>query len=229
MILFYRLLILALAQYIFSSGAAPAYAAHLNCSDSSVTFECEGSGEFGCVCTTVKAAIDFLKSIGLETTDCITIKLVEHIPSGHNHTLIGAYDPISQEVALLTYAKAVELSQMNESPSGIDLSEELWCSYAAHELAHAVSCRYLNPEIESHTAGEYISSVTQLTVLPINIREQFLKKYNDVEAYQSREEMSELYFLTDPNRFAVKCYLHFMSLKNSAEFIKSLVKEGNGY
>ena len=38
--------------------------------------------------------------------------------------------------------------------------------------------------------------------------------------------MSELYFLMDPNKFAVKCYKHFLSLKDPRTFIEELVREG---
>ena len=41
--------------------------------------------------------------------------------------------------------------------------------------------------------------------------------------------MSELYFLLDPNRFAVKCYLHFISLENPRTFVEQLIRKGNGF
>ncbi len=112
---------------------------------------------------------------------------------------------------------------------GVEMSEELWCGYAAHELAHVISCRYLSSKVEARTTGEYIAAVTQLTVLPEEIREKILLQYKGVTAYQSREEMSELYFLLDPHKFAVKCYLHFISLENPKRFIELFVKEGNGF
>lgn len=229
MILLYRLLILALIQNFFSIEALPAYATRVGCTNSSVAFEYNGPEELKCLCSTTKSAIDFLKSIGLETTDCISIKLVNYIPSKRDHILIGACNPRSQEVTLLTYPKTVELSQRHNPISEISMSEDLWCSYAAHELAHVISSQHLNPKIKAHTAGEYISAITQLTVLPSKIRNKILSKYEDIDAYQSRAEMSEFYYLAAPNRFAVKCYLHFIAQKNPREFIELLVKEGNGF
>jgi hypothetical protein len=229
MTMFHRLSILIFILCILSGWVSPVEAQLLSCTDSLVAFESEGPGDFRCVCASAKAAVDFLSSMGLETSKCITLRLVEHIPFSQDHIFIGAYSPISQEVTLLTYQKAVELFEMIRPIPGIDLSEELWCSYAAHELAHVISSQYLNPEIKDHTAGEYISAVTQLTVLPAGIRQKIFNKYKDVTAYQSRAEMSELYFLFDPNKFAVKCYLHFIAQENPKEFIEHLVKEGNGY
>ena len=229
MMLYCRLSIFTLLLGIVYSGCCPAIAKRLSCSESLVEFESEEIGDFKCVCEATTAAVAFLKSMGLETSQCITIKLVEHIPFQHDHVLIGAYNPNSLEVKLLTYSKAVELAKLNAPMPGIDLSEEIWCSYAAHELAHVISSQYIDPKVKAHTAGEYISAVTQFSVLPVKVREKILRNYQDIPAYQYRDEMSELYFLLDPNKFAVKCYLHFIAQDNPREFIDHLIKEGNGY
>lgn len=224
-----NVLIMALLLSIFLSEAVFAQTMQLSCAGSHVTFEYEGLKDLKCVCSTTTATLDFLKTIGLETNKSITIKLVEHIPSKQNNLIIGAYNTKSQEVTLLTYAKTLELSEQSKTIFGITLSEELWCSYAAHELAHVVSSQYINPQLKAHTVGEYISAVTQLTVLPTTIRKAILDRYKDITAYKSRAEMSELYFMFAPNQFAVKCYLHFISLKNPKNFIDLIINEKSGH
>lgn len=201
----------------------------ISCQRSPVIFEYDRARDFRCLCSAADAAIAFLASIGLKINDRVTIRLVDHIYSNVDHTLIGSYNPVTRDVLLLTYAKMSEPVEDRTLMSGGAMSEELWCSYAAHELAHVVSFEYLSPHITSHTAGEYISGVTQLSVLSACTRKKILDKYADTEAYHSREEMSELYFLMDPGRFAVKCYKHFISLENPKDFIEALVREGNGY
>lgn len=224
-----KLLFFALLHYFFISLAISATTSYQCCSDTPVVFTYENPDELKCLCSTANAAIAFLTSIGLETTDCTTIRVVNHIPTNQAHTLFGAYDCSTQEVYMLTYSKAAELSKGDQQAFGIDMNEDLWCSFAAHELAHVISEKFLGSQIRAHTAGEYISYVTQLTVLATETREKVLATYRDVEAYQSRNEMSELYYLLDPNRFAVKSYLHFISLKEPKKFIKRLCKEGNGH
>lgn len=217
-----------LLQCIFCICIFPTYAARLKCADFPVAFEYEGPEEIKCVCETARAAVTFLKTLGLETTEVITIRLVEHLPPHQIHNLVGCYNPSSREVDLLTYSKAVELSQENKSMLGIGISEETWCSYAAHELSHAVSDQYINPATKNHLAGEYIAAVTQLAILTSESREKALKKFQNIEAYKSRAEMSVYYYLFAPNEFAVKCYLHFVSLDKPKEFIERLVNEENG-
>ena len=200
----------------------------LRCSEVPVAFAYDDPHELKCLCSTSKAAIAFLKTIGLQTTDCITIRIVKEFQGQQAHTLFGLYNTTSLEVSIVTYSKAEVLSQGGQV-FGIDLTEDLWCSFAAHELAHAISEKFLNPKIKAHTAGEYISSIVQLAVLTPSTRENILERYKDVKAYQSREEMSELYYLLDPNRFAVKCYRHFIALKDPRDFIDRLIHEGNGF
>jgi len=214
---------------LFLNGVSYAQRAHLICAGSHVTFEYEGQKNLKCVCSTAIAALEFLKSIGLEATPKITIKLVDHIPSAQNHPLIGSYNTKTHEVSLLTYSKTLELTEQSKTIFGVTLTEELWCSYVAHELAHVVSSQYISPQQKNHTVGEYISAVTQLTVLPIREREAILNRYKDIAAYKSRAEMSEIYFMFAPNQFAVKCYRHFISLKKPKEFIDLIVSEKTGY
>ena len=225
---FSRLTIVPLFLCIFCLCIFPAYAARLKCADLPVVFEYEGPEEIKCVCETARAAITFLKTLGLETTHVITIKLVENLPPHQIDTFVGCYIPRTREVYLLTYSKAVELLKNDQSMLGIGISEETWCSYAAHELSHAVSDQYINPTTKNHLAGEYIAVVTQLTVLTSESREKVLKKFQKIEAYKSRAEMSFYYYLFAPNEFTVKCYLHFVSLDKPKEFIERLVNEENG-
>lgn len=228
--IFYGLLILALIQGIFSGAVSSVRASSYSCADSPVTFEWEESENIECACVAAKSSIAFLKSIGLETTEPVRVKLVKQIPSDPDNNVIGLYNPInSHETILRTYSSVLEASQAHKPQLNIAMSENLWCGYLAHELAHVISSRYLSSKVNNRMASEYISAVTQLTVLASETREKFLQKYGEVDAYKSMAEMSELYYLFDPNKFAVKCYLHFISLDNPKEFIDLLLKEMNGH
>ncbi|PLX94819.1 MAG: hypothetical protein C0619_02215 [Desulfuromonas sp.] len=224
----YRLLIALLSLFLFTSMAFSAPTL-LRCSETPVAFSFDRPENLRCLCSATENAINFLRTIGLQTSDCITIKLVRHIASAHYHSLFGAYDPANQRVLILAYAEAVRRSEGTQKVMGIELTEDLWCSFAAHELAHAISDPFLNPRGTTHTAAEYIAFITQLHVLTPETRGKVLAAHKDVHAYNSVEEMSETYYLLDPNRFAVKRYLHFISLQEPAEFIQLLLLQDNGH
>jgi hypothetical protein len=172
----------------------------------------------------VKKAISFLKALGLPAEDCLTIKLNDDLPISGTHDLVGTYDPIKKEILILTYSKAKNSLAKSELGQSLEFSEGLWCSFAAHELAHAIIHENHMEKPPSRVAQEYIAYVTQLMVMKHEDLEIFLKTFGDVEGYSSIDEMSVTYYFLDPQRFAVKCYLHYLSLKNPAQFVDRLLK-----
>jgi hypothetical protein len=204
-----------------------AHEVRIACPDTPITFVYDHPVETRCLCTTTTAAVAFLKSLGLEIAETMTIRLVEHLQDLQQNDLFGAYNAKTREVSILTYAKLAEYSRNEKMVLGIPFNEDVWCSFAAHELAHAISEPFLGRQMKDHVDGEYISVVTQLWVLSPETREKVLAAFKDVEPYESREEMSLLYYLIAPDRFSVKCYLHFLSLKNPAEFIERLIQHNH--
>ncbi|PLX97725.1 MAG: hypothetical protein C0622_12595, partial [Desulfuromonas sp.] len=195
----------------------------LSCTGTSVSFSSEGAGDFRCLCAATERTLEFLLNIGLAPPEKIKIMLVSQIPSESAHALIVSYNPTTHEVLLLDYKRATaEIPAMATGENPLD--EEIWCSYAAHELAHVVSTPYLGQGRRARIYGEYIYAITQLSVLSQEQREAYLANYADVVPYGDASEMSELYYHLDPDRFAVKCYLHFIALADPREFNRQLVK-----
>ncbi len=218
-----KLFLFLLIEVLLASVPCSADEIRLRCSETPVTFVYENAEEMRCLCSTTTKAINFLKSIGLETSKNITIRVVEQITDQKHVELFGAYNPENREVFILTFAKLEELAEKNKRFLGQRLSEDIWCSFAAHELAHAISCQYIRPEMKNQTAGEYISAVTQIAVLSPENREKILKDFRDVKAYNSIDEISILYYLFAPNEFVVKSYRHFVALDNPKEFVERLL------
>jgi len=221
----YRIFIPFLIQCLLYWAPVPTYASFRNCAGSSVTFEWDEAEKVACACSSANDSIAFLESIGLQATQPVKVKLTQQIPSSIGSNVIGLYAPANaNEVIILNYTSIVEASQRNQPRLNINMSENVWCAYVAHELAHAISGQHLSASGTNRMAREYISAVTQLTVFSSATREAFLQKHSGVAAYQSIEEMSELYFLLDPNKFAVKCYLHFIALDDPKAFIGQLLE-----
>lgn len=198
-------------------------AASLGCPESPVTFACDASEKHECLCETVSEAISFLESVGLQTTEDITLKIVPEIPSDDHQKISGAYNSQTQELSMITFSGAKDTALGHQQPFGVVLTKDLWCSFAAHELAHAIIDQHAAEMVPTRFALEYVAYVTQLEVLDVKTREKILKEFADVGAFASIEEMSDIYYYLDPNRFAVKCYLHFMALDDPERFIEELI------
>ena len=225
--LLFKILIACCLSIFNANLCIAAHEVRIACPHTPITFVYDRPVETRCLCTTTTAAVAFLKSLGLETAEPITIRLVEQLQDLKQNDLFGAYNARTREVSILTYAKLEEYSRKEKKVLGIPFNEDVWCSFAAHELAHAISEPFLGRQMKDHVDGEYISVVTQLWVLSPETRAKVLTAFKDVEPYRSREEISLLYYLMAPDRFSVKCYLHFLSLKNPAEFIERLIQHNH--
>lgn len=202
--------------------AISTHAASLQCSKDSVAFEFETSEGLEYICEKTTKVIRFLESIDLQVTDCITIKLVDDFPAEVPQNLFGYYVPRTHEVSVLTYSRAKNFA--SEKPHfGSKMTKDMWSSFASHELAHAIIDQNKDRISPSRLAEEYIACITQLTTLEPEDLNNFLEAYGDVDAYLSIDEMSDTYYLLDPNRFAVKCYRHYLALNDPKQFIGQLI------
>ena len=201
-----------------------AQARSLRCSDNPVSFDFENSEGVECLCEAAKKAINFLQSLGLQTRECLTIKLADDIPSHEFLDFFGTYDPKNQELLILNYAATRDLMAEQKNMQGLELSKGFWCSFAAHELAHAVIHQNFAESPPSRLAEEYIAYVTQLMVLDPEDLERFLDEYGNVNGFSAISEMTVTYYLLDPQRFAVKCFRHYLNLDNPAGFVEQLLE-----
>lgn len=155
-----------------------------------------------------------------------TIRLVDAMPgNGAGHSL-GHYDARGGDIVLLDQAAAVAASQCAAPAFGVPMTAALWRSYVVHELAHAAAERHFSARARSRVASEYIAVVAQLATLPAEERRDILDNYADTEPYGRPREINELYYLMDPCRFAVKCFLHYLRPENGDAFIRRVLDRG---
>jgi hypothetical protein len=108
------------------------------------------------------------------------------------------------------------------------MTRDLWRSYIAHEMAHAVAEAYFAAGVAHLTASEYIAGVVQVMMLGDAAREEVLENYRKVAGWESASEISAQYYLMAPGPFAIKSYKHFTALTPSEQrgFIVRLTREG---
>lgn len=216
------LLFLSLANTLHLQAATTS----LHCSDTVVTFTYIDQSDLKCLCSTTAAALGFLESLDLKPANNITINLTTEVPAGQEHHHFGTYDFKKQDVNILSYPEVMAKPAETRKVFGLNLDEELWCSIAAHELAHVVIRSSMNHQLRTHTADEYLAYVTQLQGLTPSTRAKIRERFPEVTAYRSTDEMSETYFLLAPNKFALKSYLHFITLEQPKKFIHQMIIEG---
>ena len=218
----------ALAACLLLSFCHLAPAGELHCADTPVTVVASAEIERKRVCTAAASATAFLATLGLpaRTDTGITIELLEELPGNNGGHAIGHCHPRRQRIEILSYEAAAQASTKYPPAFGVPMSTALWASYVAHEMAHAVAQAHFATGVPTFTASEYLAAVTQLTTMSPTVRARILANYSDTIAFEQDSEITELFYCTDPSRFAVKAYLHYLRPGNGAAFVRRLLQRG---
>jgi hypothetical protein len=205
-----------------------AAAGELRCADVPVTVVAAAEIDRNRVCAAAAAAAAFLATLGLpaRADTGITITLLQELPGNNGGHAIGRCHPRRQRIEILSYDAALQAATKYPPAFGVPMSTALWESYVAHEMAHAVAQAHFAAGVPTFTASEYLAAVTQLTTLSPNVRERILANYSDTIAFEQDSEITELFYCTDPSRFAVKAYLHSLKPENGAAFVRRLLQQG---
>jgi Family of unknown function (DUF6639) len=179
------------------------------------------------VCSAVQASLSWLLAMELTLSDSVTIRSLADQGALANTHRLGRYDARTKEIQILTFDAAFKASVAERPAFGVPMTRDLWRSYVAHEMAHAVADAYFASGVSHLTAGEYIAGVLQLAVLPDGAREEVLENYRKLAGWESAGEISAQYYLMAPGAFAIKSYKHFTALAPSEQrrFITRLTRE----
>lgn len=215
LILFFFLLILSKVAHTAGEGNYS--------SDCSIIHIDIGSGfsrDRTLICNAALKARAFFTSHGIEIQRQIRIRLHQDELQNHaNH--IGLYDADKDHIEMVTLEHA--RFHCNEKPPfDVQMDTELYESFVIHEVAHAIAEQNFNSTPASLIVHEYLAYVTQFSAMDIAAQRNILQQYN-VSAFSGIGDMSLTYYQMDPNKFAVKAFRHFQSLRDKSRFIQELL------
>jgi hypothetical protein len=200
--------------------APPAGAADVRCPAAAITVLNITAPDAEIVCRAAQVAADFLTARGFVVKDAATISIVDRLTAIDLPSIIGTYAAKTHHAEVLRYEAAAK--QLPERPAfGVPMSPDLYRSFIVHEIAHAIADpnfvrRPLAP------AHEYIAYTTQLATMPDELRNAILRNV-DTDGYEHLKEVGDMLLMMDPNRFAVKSYLHFIEPQNGAAAFEQLL------
>jgi hypothetical protein len=166
------------------------------------------------VCELADDALRFMQVRGMHVPPRLTtVHVVDRLSRAQFASTIGTFDAANNRIEVLTYEAAHRL--MPEHPAfGVPMNFDLYRSFVAHELAHAIAHpNFVRRPVAS--AHEYIAYTVQLASMPPALRETVLRNV-PTQAFGHPREIDEVMLAIDPNRFAVKSYLHFMRFGEDA-------------
>ncbi len=168
-------------------------------------------------CDGARRAVAFMRSHGFDLQRPIGVELRESAMRNH----LGFYDAAKQKIEFLTFDQAVRQCA-RQSPFGVAMDEELYRSFAAHEVAHAIVDQHFTGAPAKRITQEYVAYVVQLITMAEDKRQLILERYR-VAAYKSVDAMSLIYYGLNPSAFGVKAYRHYLSLSDGTAFLHGLM------
>jgi len=173
------------------------------------------------ICEAAALAVDFLCQFGIRPKRSIQIEVIEEQIAHYGYSAYGSYDSKSDRIRLMSFA-AIHAQIRNPQLYGEPLDVVHYVGVIAHEVAHAVVQHNLHTKLISPVPQEYLAYATQFAVLPVERRNQIVKKMN-VTAWESGDVISDIYLGFEPGKFAVKSYLHLTQMPDPGPFIAVLL------
>jgi hypothetical protein len=174
-------------------------------------------------CRGAVGAVAFLAERGFSVDEPIVVEVVEGIDVVPGASVLGIYDPKADRIEVLARS-AFSSGTTGDRVLGLPVDDTLYASIFAHEVAHAVIYRNIGRRELSSAAHEYLAYAVQLATLPRSYRERVLARFPGA-GFSDLKEVSGVILGFDPDRFAVKAYLHFRELDDQDAVLRRLLAD----
>ncbi len=196
-----------------ASGSLP-----VPCEDVTALVTGAGNEDFRDICAGAAAALTFLASLDVPTTEPVSIEVTNSIPREAGPTAAGCYIEQRRKVFVLPYSAF----RKGKTWFGVAIDRTVYRALAAHESAHAVaacSFRTANPTIQ---AKEYLAYVATFATMPLPLRTKALRA-TGAQGFTSMDRFTPLLYMFDPMRFGAESYLHFSKVPDQPGLVKSIL------
>lgn len=173
------------------------------------------------VCAAASAALRFLSQYGVVPASPIVIDVVEAPLEHYGYRALGSFDAGTGRISLMSQ-QAIDRLDPVPAMYGLPFDRIHYRGAVAHEVAHAAFHQNSPNAQLANTAQEYLAHVTQMAVLPPELRVRVIERAA-VSAWESGDTISEIYMALAPEKFAVKSWLHFSQLDDPTAFVDMLL------
>jgi len=176
--------------------------------------------ELALICQGARRAIEFLDGIAVHQQTRLTIHVTQNLPHGLEDA-IGCYDWDTQVISVMPLHTCMTEDFCPKVFRDLDQGE-IYQSFVAHEVAHAIAAANFEVATPSLTSQEYISAVAQMASLPPELRTKILARVKS-EGFEGADRINLLLYQFDPVLFLVESYRHYRAPGNGPEFIHALL------
>jgi hypothetical protein len=173
-------------------------------------------------CSAAATALRLLDrcSIGLQRR--MRVEILSEVRHPFSGPILGMFDTARERVLV---AREGSISALTKDTPYANLPlREFYKSLIVHEVVHGVMHQNLTRKPTTHAAYEYPAYALQLESLPPEVRESFLRSF-DQAALGSNSLFSDPVLFFDPYFFAARAYLHYRAAPDVCTRLTSLLSD----
>ncbi len=166
-------------------------------------------------------AISFLEANGFRLAGPINVHPMGAITEEILADAFGYFDSRTGRIHVQNFSASKEAVQ-GLGIFGLPMDRDLYRSIVVHEVAHLIASHNFTMESPPRAAQEYIAYVTQLATMPPSLRDRILANFPG-EGFRASMEISSIYYMLSPQKFAIGVYRHFVRPENGAAYFRRLL------
>lgn len=173
------------------------------------------------ICAAAARAVAFLARYGLSPQRAIAIDITQHPIDNQGFPAFGRYRSDIDRIEVMSFPAILA---EGDAPKmlGEPFDRVHYAGVVAHEVAHAVVEPRLRAKRFAVTPQEYLAYATQMAVLPDERRHRIIAA-TGVGPWEGGDAITSVYMAVAPGKFAVKSYLHLVSLEDPGAFVQLLL------
>jgi hypothetical protein len=174
------------------------------------------------VCSAANHALQLLGRCGISLRWPLQVQILTEVRHPFSGAIFGLFDTKQERVLVTREANRPAL--VKDTPYAALPQRDFYRSLIVHEVIHGVMHQNLKRPATSHAAYEYPAYALQMESLAPDVRDQFLRSFDQAAVKANATLFSDAILFFDPYFFAARAYEHFKSSPDGCAHIRALLE-----
>lgn len=192
------------------------------CSEALVDVTALSSEELHLACSAANDALKLLGRCGISLRRPLHVQIMSEVRHPFSGPIFGMFDPKQERVLVTQQAHIPYL--IKDTPYARLPLRDFYRSLIVHEVVHGVMHQNLKRPATSHAAYEYPAYALQIESLPPQVRDTFLRFFDQTAFKGSSTIFSDAVLFFNPYFFAASAYHHFKASPDPCAHLTALLE-----
>jgi uncharacterized protein DUF6639 len=174
------------------------------------------------VCSAAATAVQLVGRCGIALRQPLQVEVASEVHHPLRHGVILGFFDTKRERVLVTQEANVP-ALVKGTPYAALPQRDFYKSLIVHEVVHAVMHQNLKRPAATHAAHEYPAYALQIESLAANVRDTFLKTFDQSAVKADATPFTDLILFFDPYVFAARAYQHFKASPDGCAHLRALL------